>query len=50
MIAHYNTMTEYTTVRISKDARESLKEIGNMGDTYSDVIENLVYMYKYRDK
>ena len=43
-------MTEYTTIRISVDARESLRDIGNMRDTYSDVIESLVLMYKHKDR
>ena len=37
-------------VYISVDTRESLRLIGNKGDTYNDVITDLVTMYMYRDK
>lgn len=36
-------MSENTTILISKEAREKLKEFGKKGDTYNDIINN---MYK----
>jgi len=33
---------ESTTIQISKEARESLKELGKMGETYDDVIKRLI--------
>ena len=38
-------MTEYTNIRISTDARESLKDMGSKSDTYSDIIIRLVAMW-----
>ena len=38
-------MTEYTTIRIRTETKESLKDIGKMRDTYSDVIDQLIDMY-----
>lgn len=37
------------TISIYIETREALKEIGKMGDTYNDVIMNLITMYKYSD-
>ena len=33
---------DMTTIQISKEVREQLKELGKMGETYDDVIRRLV--------
>ena len=33
-------------IYVSVYVRETLKSIGNKGDTYNDIIDNLIYMYK----
>ena len=40
-------MAGMTQIRITVETRESIKSIGNMGDTYDDVIMNLITMYKF---
>ncbi len=34
--------TRFTTIQIRPETRESLKEFGSKGDTYDDVIRNLI--------
>ena len=38
------------TISIDVETREALKELGKMGDTYNDVITDLITMYKYSEK
>jgi len=38
-----------TTIQISKETIEKLKEIGKMGDTYEDVILRLIEYYKNKE-
>ena len=33
---------KYTTIRIRKDIREKLKEIGRKGETYDEIISRLI--------
>jgi predicted CopG family antitoxin len=33
---------ESTTIQLSKETREQLKELGKMGETYDDVIKKLI--------
>lgn len=35
-----------TTIQISKDAKEMLREFGKMGETYDDVIRKLINIAK----
>jgi predicted CopG family antitoxin len=35
-----------TTIQISKDTREKLKVIGRKGQTYDEIIENLIEIAK----
>ena len=35
-----------TTIQISKETREMLKEFGRMGETYDDVIRRLIRIAK----
>lgn len=35
-----------TTIQISKEVRDELKELGKMGETYDDVIKRLVKISK----
>ena len=35
-----------TTIQISKDTREKLKTIGRKGQTYDEIIENLIEIAK----
>jgi hypothetical protein len=35
-------MSETTTIRISVETRDTLKELGNLGDDYNTVIERLI--------
>ena len=35
-------MSETTTIQIAKETRDSLKEIGSMGDDYNKVIKMLI--------
>ena len=37
---------EITTIQISKEARDQLKELGKMGETYDDVIRRLIKIAK----
>lgn len=39
-----------TTIQISKEARDELKEMGRMGETYDDVIKRLVKKAKEYEK
>ena len=39
-------MTKLTTIRIDTETREGLKDIGKKGDTYNDIIHNLIDMHK----
>lgn len=32
----------HTTIRVRKDIADRLREIGNMGDSYSDVLDRLL--------
>jgi len=41
---------EITTIQISKDVREMLKELGKMGETYDDVIKKLIKKAKECEK
>jgi predicted CopG family antitoxin len=45
-------MTEQksTTIQLSKQTREKLKEIGKMGETYDDVINRLIKNAKEFEK
>jgi len=38
------------TIRVRTDIQEQLKELGNFGDTYSDIIERLLVSYKKHHK
>lgn len=33
---------EYTNIRVTKEVRDELKKLGNKGETYNNVIENLL--------
>ena len=35
-------MSENTTIIVSKDTRQALKDIGRMGETYDDLIRRLM--------
>lgn len=35
-------MTEVTTIQITKDAREELREFGKKGETYEEIIRRLM--------
>jgi len=37
---------EITTMKIKKSTLEKIKKIGNMGDSYNDVIERLIKYYE----
>ncbi len=37
-----------TTISISKDVRDKIKEFGNKGDTYDDILERLYQSAKER--
>ena len=37
-----------TTIQISKELRNQLKELGKMGETYDDVIRRLIKIAKKR--
>lgn len=39
-------MRELTSVKISKDTREQLAEIGTKKETYDDIIQKLIDCYK----
>ena len=41
---------DITTIQISKQTREQLKELGKMGETYDDVINRLVKKAKEWEK
>jgi predicted CopG family antitoxin len=44
------TTEESTTIQLSKQTREKLKEIGKMGETYDDVIKRLIEKAKECEK
>ena len=37
---------EQTTIQISKETREKLKKVGRKGQTYDEIIENLLEIRK----
>ncbi len=37
---------ELTTIQISKETREMLKELGKKGETYDDIIRRLIELAK----
>jgi hypothetical protein len=39
-------MSETTTIQITKETRDALKEIGSMGDDYNKVIKKLIDEHK----
>jgi len=39
-------MSETTTIQITRDTRDALKEIGSMGDDYNKVIQKLIAEHK----
>ena len=39
-------MSKKTTIWIDVEAREYIKDIGKKGDTYNDIIHNLIDMHK----
>lgn len=39
---------EYTNIRVTKEVRDELKKIGNKGETYNNVIENLLKELEYK--
>lgn len=39
---------EVTTIQISKEARDQLREFGKMGETYDDVIRKLMRIAKQK--
>jgi predicted CopG family antitoxin len=41
---------EITTIQISKEARDELRELGKMGETYDDVIKKLIKKAKECEK
>ena len=43
-------MSENTTVIVSKETRDALKEIGRMGESYDDLIRRLVKQHHYIDE
>ena len=40
------TTSETTTIKVFKETRDALKTIGQMGDSYDDVIRRLMYIYQ----
>ena len=43
-------MSDKTTIQIRTETRDALKEIGNMGDTYDHLIQEMIYLYKNIDR
>jgi len=41
---------DLTTIQLSKEARDELKKMGTMGETYDDVIKRLVKLAKECEK
>lgn len=41
---------ESTTIQISKEARNELREFGKMGETYDDVIKKLIEIARRFEK
>jgi len=39
---------DVTTIQISKEVREQLRELGKMGETYDDVIRKLIKIAKQK--
>jgi len=44
------TKEDVTTIQISKEVRDELKELGKMGETYGDVIMKLIRIAKECEK
>ena len=44
------TRRELTTIQISKETREMLKELGKKGETYDDIIRRLIELAKRVDE
>ena len=44
------TKENITTIQISKEVRNQLREFGNMGETYDDVIKHLIKIAKKCEK
>ena len=42
-------MSENTTILISKDAREKIKEFGKKGETYTDIIDKMYKELKLKE-
>jgi hypothetical protein len=42
-------MSDITTIPIKKITRDRLKKYGNKGDTYNDIINNLLDYIEYND-
>lgn len=42
-------MAENTTILISKDAREKIKEFGKKGETYTDIINKMYKELKLKE-
>ena len=41
---------EHTTIQISKEIQHSLQGIGKKGQTYNDIIKNLIDIWKVDDE
>lgn len=41
---------DMTTIQISKETREMLKELGKKGETYDDIIRRLIEMARSREE
>jgi len=39
-------MGDITTIRLKKETREMLKEVGRKGETYDEIIRRLVELWK----
>jgi predicted CopG family antitoxin len=39
---------EYTTIAISKEVKEQIMELGNKGETYSEILKRLIESAKKR--
>lgn len=37
-----SNMSEYCTLRLKKDVKQELSQLGNLSSNYSDVIHNLI--------
>jgi predicted CopG family antitoxin len=45
-----DTLGELTTVKIKKDTREKLAELGSKKETYDDIIRRLIEFYEENSK